>query len=116
MDGAFEHSSLLLWKLYVDDSLTDRGGGAGLILISPAGTPLKYAVKLHSIASNNEAEYETLLFGLRLAIEMEAQHLLSYSDSQLIVNKVKREFEAKGTKMREYPAIARALAAKFQYF
>ena len=111
MDGASKHSSLPLWKLYVDGSSTDGGGGASLILISPDGTPLKYAVKLHFTASNNEAEYEALLSGLRLAIEMEAQHLLSYCDSQLIVNQVKGEFKAKGTKMKEYLAIARALAA-----
>ena len=116
MDGASEHSSPPLWKLYVDGSSTGGGGGASLILINPDGAPLKYAVKLHFIASNNEAEYEALLSGLRLAIEMEAQHLISYSDSQLIVNQVKGEFEAKGTKMQEYLAIARALAAKFQYF
>ena len=116
MDEAFEHSSLLLWKLYVDGSSTSGGGGAGLVLISPDGTPLKYAVKFHFIASNNEAEYKALLSGLRLAIEMEAQHLLSYSDSQLIVNQVKGELEAKGTKMQEYLTIARALATKFQYF
>ena len=47
---------------------------------------------------------------------MEAQHLLSYSDSQLVVNQVKGELEEKCTKMQEYLAIARALAAKFQYF
>ena len=116
MDGASEHSSLLLWKLYVDSSSTGGRGGAGLILISTNGTPLKYVVKLHFIASNNEAEYEASLSGLRLAIEMEAQHLLSYSDSQLIVNQVKGEFEAKGTKMQEYLTIARALATKFHYF
>ena len=116
MDGASKYSSLPLWKLYVDGSSTGGGGETGLILISPDGTPLKYAMKLHFIASNNEAEYEALLSGLRLVIEMEAQHLISYSDSQLIVNKVKVEFEAKGTKMQEYLAIARALVAKFQYF
>ena len=81
MDGAFKHSSLPLLKLYVDGSLTGGGGEVGLILISPDSTSLKYVVKLHFIAYNNEAEYEALLSGLRLAIEMEAQHLLSYSDS-----------------------------------
>ena len=72
MDGASEHSSLPLWKLYVDGSSTGGGGGVGLIMICSNGTPLKYAVKLHFIASNNEAEYEALFSGLRSAIEMEA--------------------------------------------
>ena len=99
MDAASKHSSLPLWKIYVDGSSTSGGGGAGLILISPNGTPLKYALKIHFISSNNEAEYEALLSSLRLVIKMEAQHLLSYSDSQLIINQVKGEFEVKGTKM-----------------
>lgn len=61
-----------LWRLYVDGSATNEGSGAGFVLISPDGTPIKYAVKLHFIASNNEAEYEALFSCLRLAIEMDA--------------------------------------------
>ncbi|CAK9165889.1 unnamed protein product [Ilex paraguariensis] len=109
-------STHLLWKLYVDGSSTSEGGGAGLILISPDGTTLRYAMKLHFYASNNEAEYEALLSGLRLAMEMEVQHLATYSDSQLIVNQVRGEFEAKGAKMQEYLSMARNMITKFHYF
>ena len=54
--------------------------GAGLVLISPHDTPLKYAISLHFAASNNQAEYEALISGLKLAIVMETLCLTTYSD------------------------------------
>ena len=100
----------------MDGSSTNEGGGAGLILISPHGTPLKYAVSLHFATSNNQAEYEALVSGLRLALEMEVCHLIAYSDSQLIVNQVKGDFEAKEERMQEYLSLVRALLTKFANF
>lgn len=41
--------------------------GAGFVLISPKGEIMKYAVRLQFPATNNEAEYEALLTGLKLA-------------------------------------------------
>jgi ribonuclease HI len=45
------------------------GAGAGLLFISPLGEHMRYAVRLHFPVSNNMAEYEALLYGLRIAIE-----------------------------------------------
>jgi ribonuclease HI len=44
--------------------------GAGVVLISPEGIMLRYAIRLHFPASNNVAEYEGLINGLRIAIEL----------------------------------------------
>jgi hypothetical protein len=57
------------WTLYFDGSVMKTGAGAGLLFISPLGEHMRYAVRLHFPASNNMAEYETLLCGLRIAIE-----------------------------------------------
>ncbi|GJX96737.1 reverse transcriptase domain-containing protein [Tanacetum coccineum] len=46
------------------------GSGAGLILISPEGMEFTYALRFQFTASNNEAEYEALIVGLRIAIQM----------------------------------------------
>jgi ribonuclease HI len=46
------------------------GAGAGLLFISPLGEHMRYAVRLHFSASNNMAEYEALLCGLKIAIEI----------------------------------------------
>ncbi|KAL5539172.1 hypothetical protein UlMin_044785 [Ulmus minor] len=90
------------WKLYVDGSSTETSSGAGIILVSPDGVKLSCAVRFKFKATNNQAEYEALLSGLRLAKEVSARHLTIYSDSQLIVSQVNSEFQAKGDKMASY--------------
>ncbi|KAL0446275.1 UNVERIFIED_CONTAM: hypothetical protein Slati_1755400 [Sesamum latifolium] len=46
---------------------------------------MEFAVKFEFKASNNEAEYEALILGMRMAQDAGVSHLLTYSDSQLIV-------------------------------
>ena len=55
------------WKLYVDGSSTETSYGAGIILVSPDGVKLSCAVRFKFKVTNNQAEYEALLSGLRLA-------------------------------------------------
>ncbi|KAL5575798.1 hypothetical protein UlMin_017497 [Ulmus minor] len=90
------------WKLYVDGSSTETSSGAGIILVSPDGVKLSCAVRFKFKATNNQAEYEALLSGLRLAKKVSARHLTIYSDSQLVVSQVNSEFQAKGEKMASY--------------
>ncbi|KAL5552406.1 hypothetical protein UlMin_002582 [Ulmus minor] len=65
-------------------------------------TPEICAVHFKFKATNNQAEYEALLSGLRLAKEVSARHLTIYSDSQLVVSQVNSDFQAKGEKMASY--------------
>jgi hypothetical protein len=58
------------WTMYFDGSLKLDGGSAGVLLISPRGEQLKYVLQILWAVSNNEAEYEALLHGLRLAISL----------------------------------------------
>ncbi|KAL0445067.1 UNVERIFIED_CONTAM: Retrovirus-related Pol polyprotein from transposon.6 [Sesamum latifolium] len=74
-----------VWLLHVDGSATTQGSGAGIIVTSPQGEDLEFAIKFGFKASNNEAEYEALVIGMRMAHEAGARHILTYSDSQLIV-------------------------------
>ncbi|XP_071917197.1 uncharacterized protein [Coffea arabica] len=62
-----------LWVLFVDGVSSKEGSGAGLLLTSPTGEELTYALRFDFPASNNEAEYETLLTGLRVAHQMGAE-------------------------------------------
>jgi len=63
------------WTMYFDGSVMALGSGAGVVLISPDGSRLRYAIRLHFLASNNAAEYEALINGLRIAIELGATRL-----------------------------------------
>jgi hypothetical protein len=59
-----------LWTMFFDGSLMKTGEGAGLLFISPLGKHLRYVLHFHFPASNNVAEYEALVNGLRIAIEL----------------------------------------------
>ena len=60
------------WTMYFDGSIMAPGSGAKVVLISPDGSRLRYAIHLHFSASNNATEYEALINGLRIAIELGA--------------------------------------------
>jgi hypothetical protein len=74
------------WTLYFDGSVMKTGAGAGLLFISPLGESMRYAVHLHFPTSNNMAEYEALLCGLRIAIETGIKPLDVRGDSQLVID------------------------------
>jgi hypothetical protein len=61
--------------LYFDRSVMKTGAGVGLLFISPLGEHMRYAICLRFPTSNNMAEYEALLCGLRIAIETGIKHL-----------------------------------------
>ena len=77
--------------MYFDGSVMAPGSGAGVVLISPDGSRLRYAIHLHFSASNNAAEYEALINGLRIAIELGAMRLYVRGDSELVVDQVMKE-------------------------
>jgi hypothetical protein len=76
------------WTLYIDGSVMKTGAGAGLLFISPFGEHMRYAVRLHFPTSNNMAEYEALLCGLKIAIETGIKRLDVRGDSQLVIDQV----------------------------
>ncbi|KAI5334662.1 hypothetical protein L3X38_024795 [Prunus dulcis] len=102
-----------LWTLFVDGSSNAQGCGAGIVLVSPDKVALEYALRFKFQASNNEAEYEALLAGLRLAKEMDARQIQIFSDSQLVVHQVNQDFTAKDASMTAYLQHARHLLATF---
>ena len=58
------------WTMYFDGSLMKKGAGVGLVFVSPFGVCMRYMVHLHFSSSNNVAEYEALINGLRIAIKL----------------------------------------------
>ncbi|GJZ72542.1 reverse transcriptase domain-containing protein [Tanacetum coccineum] len=58
------------WTLLTDGASNSKGSRAGLVLISPSGVEFTYALRLNFTSTNNEAEYEALLAGLRMARKM----------------------------------------------
>ncbi|GJW20715.1 reverse transcriptase domain-containing protein [Tanacetum coccineum] len=65
------------WTLFTDGSLCLEGFGVGLIFINSEGVEFTYALRFEFDASNNKAEYEALIAGLRIAKQMGVQNLLA---------------------------------------
>ncbi|XP_059650425.1 uncharacterized protein LOC132296230 [Cornus florida] len=91
-----------IWTLYVDGSVNTHASGAGLVIVSPNGECIKYALRFGFKATNNEAEYEALIAGLRMAKALEVERLIAYTDSRLITGQVQGEYKAKDEKMKTY--------------
>jgi hypothetical protein len=78
------------------------GVGAGLLFISPVGKHLRYVLRLHFPASNNVAEYEALVNGLRIAVELGVRCLDARGDSQLVIDQVMKNSHCRDPKMEAY--------------
>jgi ribonuclease HI len=101
------------WTLYFDGSVMKTGAGAGLLFVSPLKEHMRYAVHLHFPASNNMAEYEALLCGLKIAIETSIKRLDVRGDSQLVIDQVMKNASCHDDKMEAYCKAVRALEDKF---
>jgi ribonuclease HI len=92
-----------VWTMYFDGSKRIQGAGAGLVLISPQGDKLKYVLRMSfPQASNNEAEYEALLHGMKMAKACGATRLKIFGDSNLIVQHVMNKCDAISDTMTAY--------------
>jgi ribonuclease HI len=102
-----------LWSMYFYGSLTKMGAGAGLLFVSPLGVHMRYIIRLHFPASNNVAEYEALVTGLRIAVELGVRHLDVRGDSQLVIDQVMKSSSCHDPKMEAYCQEVRCLEDKF---
>ena len=99
--------------MYFDGSVMAPGSGAGVVLISPDGSRLHYAIRLHFLASNNIVEYEALINGLRIAIELGATRLYGCGNSELVIDQVMKESSYKISLMEAYYQEVHKLEDKF---
>ena len=88
------------WTVYIDGPLALGMGGVGVVLLSPEKDILKYRVQLQFPAMNNEAEYEAILIGLRIAKALGVRKLKLNSNSKLVVGQMTSEYKAKEDMMK----------------
>jgi ribonuclease HI len=99
--------------MYFDGSLKLEGAGAGVLLISPTDEQLKYVMQIFWKVSNNEAEYEALLHGFRLAASLGIKRLLVNDDSAVVINQVNKSWNRNKENMDAYCIEVRKLENKF---
>ena len=88
--------------MYFNGSVMAPDSGAGVVLFSLDGSRLCYAIRLHFLVSNNTTEYEALINGLRIAIELGATRLYVRGDSELVIDQVMKESSCKSPLMVAY--------------
>ncbi|GKE01046.1 reverse transcriptase domain-containing protein [Tanacetum coccineum] len=91
-----------VWKLYTNKASNNHRAGARLILIDPEDMEYSYALRLNFRNSNNDAEYEALLPGLRIAKEIKVKNIHAFVDSKLVASQVEGSYEARGEKTKKY--------------
>jgi ribonuclease HI len=74
---------------------------------------MEYLVRLHFPASNNTTEYEALINGLRIAVELGIKRLEIRGDSELVVDQVMKDKNCVDPKMVAYCQVVRDLEGKF---
>ncbi|GJV82093.1 reverse transcriptase domain-containing protein [Tanacetum coccineum] len=105
-----------LWILFTDGSSCTYGSRAGLILTNLEGMEFTYALRFRFGATNNEAEYEALIAGLRIAEQMGVKSLQANVDSCLVANQVNGTYVAKEADMIHYMEKVRTLTSGFKAF
>ncbi|GJX32149.1 reverse transcriptase domain-containing protein [Tanacetum coccineum] len=105
-----------IWKLYTDGASNEHRSGAGLMLIDPEGAEYSYTLRLNFANSNNDAEYEALLAGLRIATKMKVERMHAFVDSKLVANQVEGSYEAKSKKTKKYKEKVLKIIQSFNNF
>jgi ribonuclease HI len=100
--------------MYFDGSLKLGGAGVGVLFISLEGKQLKYVLQILWQATNNEAEYEVLIHGLRIVTSLGIKWLLVYGDSAVVINKVNKDWDCTKNNMDAYCAEVQRLEKNFQ--
>nr|GEU70311.1 reverse transcriptase domain-containing protein [Tanacetum cinerariifolium] len=111
-----EEGDLKGWTLYTNGASSQKGFGSGLVLIDPSSTKYTYAIRLTFPSTNNEAKYEALLVGLRIAWKIKVHALDVKVDSKLVACQMNGEFIEINEGMAKYLAKAKEQAASFKKF
>ncbi|GKC92675.1 reverse transcriptase domain-containing protein [Tanacetum coccineum] len=107
-----------MWKknsMSCGSSCTD-GSRVGVILTYPEGMEFTYALRIRFDATNNEAEYEALIAGQRIAEQMGVKNLQANVDSRLVANQVNGTYVAKEADMIRYLEKVKTLTSSFMAF
>ncbi|KAM2459303.1 hypothetical protein TB1_007454 [Malus domestica] len=98
------------WKLYFDGSYTQKASGAGVVIINPQGIYHHYSFLLdYQGNTNNRAEYEALIIGLEILMDLGAMEVEVFGDSELVINQLNGEFKCRHITMAGYYLMATQL-------
>ncbi|XP_074346209.1 uncharacterized protein LOC141684979 [Apium graveolens] len=114
IEEPMEESPHPWWILHVDGAVNNGGAGVGIVLVSPKGHHLMSAIHFKFYATNNDAEYEALINGLKISLEMGVRNLIAMSDSEPVANQVNGGFQVRGPRTELYLRCTQRLIGMFK--
>ena len=81
--------------MYFDGASNALGNGIGAVIISPEGSHTPFTARLCFNCTNNMAEYEACILGIRAAIDLRIKFLSVFGDSALVISQIKGEWDTK---------------------
>ncbi|XP_062100829.1 uncharacterized protein LOC133806756 [Humulus lupulus] len=105
-----------VWIMHTDVASNSQGAGIGIVLEAPSGLKIEEAIRLEQFATNSEAEYEALIYGLELARDMGIRRLKVREDSKLMIEQVVMNFDTKPPHLTNLLQKVTDLQSKFHQF
>ena len=97
-----------------DGASNALGHGIGAVLVSPGGNHYPFTARLNFFCTNNIAEYEACIMGLRAAIERNIEILEVYGDSTLVIYQIRGDWEVRDSKLVKYNDLVAGLIKEFK--
>ncbi|XP_075098028.1 uncharacterized protein LOC142175345 [Nicotiana tabacum] len=99
------------WKMYFDGDVHREGVDAGIVFITSQGKVLPYSFTLTQRCSNNVAEYQALILGFEMVVDMKQLQLKVFGDSKLVINQLLGSYEVKKPELVPYHKYAQSLVS-----
>jgi ribonuclease HI len=101
------------WRMHFDGPKTINGLGAGIVLTSPKNDQLRYVLQIHFAASNNVAEYEALVHGLKVSKDIGICQIM-FGDSDLVIQQCSGIWDARDENMASYRFLVQQISGYFE--
>ena len=90
------------WRMSFDGAVSKEGAGAGIVIKPPIGEPKLFSYKMHFKCTNNMAEYEALVLGLKVLKNLQVQRINIQGDLEVIIKQVHGEYQTKNPRLKSY--------------
>ncbi|XP_070037024.1 uncharacterized protein [Nicotiana tomentosiformis] len=101
------------WRMSFNGVANFKGFGIGAVLISQSGQHYPASAKIRFPCTNNMAEYDACILGIKMAVDMNIKELLVIGDSDLLIHQVQGEWSTKNVKILPYLHCVKELCKKF---
>jgi ribonuclease HI len=110
-----------VWTIHCDGAWCHAGAGATAIITSPTGVKHRYAAHLSFAlesdrCTNNIAEYEAVILGLRKLKALGVTTCIIKTDSKFVVGQIEKDYSAKDPALLQYLTAVRSLEKQFKGF